>query len=37
MPTKGADPINANPFTAEAGTYEVSVGDCGGTMDLQEP
>jgi hypothetical protein len=26
-----------NPFTAEAGVYEVTINDCGGEMELLEP
>ena len=26
-----------NPFTAEAGVYEVTISDCGGEMELVEP
>jgi len=26
-----------NPFTAEAGVYEVTIGDCAGEIELLEP
>ena len=29
--------VYINPFTAEAGTYTVTIGDCGGTVELLVP
>ena len=29
--------VYINPFTAQAGTYTVTIGDCGGTVELLAP